>query len=132
MDTDRTAQINAALDLIADGSSVRTACLQSGIDKGTFLRLVDGDLYEKARDACADAHFQDMVDDELACRDGKIDPQAFKAILDSKKWRLARMKPKIYGDRTAVEHSGADGGPLSITVVRFGDVDPQEPPCLLQ
>lgn len=32
--------------------------------------------------------------------------------VDTLKWRLGRMAPKKYGDRTAVEMTGADGGPI--------------------
>ena len=32
--------------------------------------------------------------------------------VDTLKWRLGRMAPKKYGDRAAIEMTGADGGPI--------------------
>ena len=35
--------------------------------------------------------------------------QRSKVRIDSRKWLAAKLKPKVYGDRTAVEHSGEVG-----------------------
>lgn len=37
-----------------------------------------------------------------------------KLRLDTRKWMLAKMLPKVYGERTAVEHTGKDGAPIQI------------------
>lgn len=34
--------------------------------------------------------------------------------IDTRKWFLSKMAPKKYGDRTAMELTGADGGPIEI------------------
>jgi len=104
---ERSAKIAKALELIADGESVRKSCGVAGIVVQTFLNNVDGGQYARARDAQADRHFDEMADLERECKVGSLDPQAFRALLDSRKWRLARMRPKVYGDRNEVEHSGA-------------------------
>ena len=48
------------------------------------------------------------------CRDGSTERvldnehvQRSKLRIDTKKWLLARLLPKRYGDRTAIEHSGS-------------------------
>lgn len=34
---------------------------------------------------------------------------------DARRWYLAKLAPKKYGERTAMELTGADGGPVQIT-----------------
>lgn len=34
--------------------------------------------------------------------------------VDTRKWLMARMAPKKYGDRVGLEHSGPEGGPLVV------------------
>ena len=97
----------AVLDLIAEGASVRSACQSVGLPRSTFLGTVDPDAYATAREACADAHFDELVELERQMLEGEIAPPAFKALFDARKWRLARMRPSAYGDKTSVEHSGS-------------------------
>lgn len=114
-------KIAAVLAMIADGSSVRKSCRAAGIAPSTFLENVDGEHYARARDAQADAHFAEIAELEESCRVGKMPPDRLRAIVDSRKWRLARMRPKVYGDKSTLEHTGDGGGPLTIQIVRFGD-----------
>lgn len=37
--------------------------------------------------------------------------------VDTRKWLLSKMLPKIYGDK--LQHAGADGGPLKIELIDF-------------
>lgn len=102
-------KIQKVLALMAEGQSVRKSCADAEIPRSTFLKFVDGDQYARARDAQADAHFDGLIELEEQCRDGLLDPQAFRALLDSRKWRLARMRPKLYGDRATLDHTSSDG-----------------------
>ncbi len=43
----------------------------------------------------------------------KISPWA-RLRVDSRKWLLARMLPKLYGDRVVQEHVGRDGGAIEV------------------
>lgn len=95
--------IQKALALISDGNSVRWSCIEAGIDKATFLRNVDANQYARARDACADAQFEDMADLEQDCLNEKLKPDVFRVVMDSRKWRLARMRPRVYGDKQSVD-----------------------------
>ena len=96
----------AVLADIASGLSVRKACEAHGVKLSTFIEHVDREQYARARDLQADAHFEEMADLEEDCKRGDLDPQAFRALLDSRKWRLARMRPAVYGDKMAVENTG--------------------------
>ena len=44
-----------------------------------------------------------MDDLEQKALDGDIDPATFRAVMDSRKWRLARMRPRVYGDKQTVD-----------------------------
>lgn len=37
--------------------------------------------------------------------------------IDTRKWMLSKMLPKIYGDRVTQEHTGAGGGPIALAAV---------------
>lgn len=102
-------KIQKVLTLMAEGQSLRKSCADAEIPKTVFLENVESDQYARARDAQADAHFDGLIELEEQCRDGVLDPQAFRALLDSRKWRLARMRPKLYGDRATVDHTSSDG-----------------------
>ena len=100
---DRTEQINAVLALICEGKSTVSACKSVGIARVTFLDNVDADKYARAREANADRQFEEMDDLEQKALDGDIDPATFRAVMDSRKWRLARMRPRVYGDKQTVD-----------------------------
>ncbi len=116
---DMDKKIEQALAFITQGNSVRKSCEWAGIEAPTFLKHVDGEQYARARDACADAQFDEMADLEKRCLgielkegDDPLDPNRLRAVIDSRKWRLARMRPKMYGDKVGVELTGKDGGPV--------------------
>ncbi len=37
--------------------------------------------------------------------------------VDTRKWMLSKMLPKIYGDKVTQEHTGKDGGPITMAAV---------------
>jgi hypothetical protein len=121
---------------LSEGRSLRQICRE---DAGTpskttvFRWLADPrytafrDQYGRARDAQADALVEECL--EIA-DDGSNDwmernqgenvgytvngehVQRSKLRCDQRKWWAARLAPKKYGDKSAVEHSGPDGGPI--------------------
>ncbi len=64
-------------------------------------------LCTRARAAQADHEHDTTVRIENDVLAGKIPPDAARVVLNSKQWRMMRLSPKSYGDKTAVEHSGA-------------------------
>lgn len=84
--------------------------------------------YARATDARADAIFDEMFDiaddgtndfRQRENRDGAIieeldydHVQRSKLRIDTRKWALARMAPRKYGERVVNEHVGPGGGPL--------------------
>lgn len=41
--------------------------------------------------------------------------------IDTRKWYLSKVLPKIYGDKVTNEHTGLDGGPLVFVVRDVGE-----------
>lgn len=101
-------KIQHALTLIADGESVRKSCKKARISKAWFLATVDSDQYARARDACADTHFDDLGELAEKVQAGDVEPNAARVAADIIKWRVARMKPRVYGDKLPVEDTQSD------------------------
>jgi hypothetical protein len=104
-------------ELIAEGNSASAACKHVGIPMKTmyaWLREHDDfrNNYARARDDQADTFADQMCD----IAEFDEDVQRAKLKIDARKWVASRMKPKKWGDRQQLEHTGADGAPLSIRV----------------
>jgi hypothetical protein len=122
---------------IAEGRSLKKTCEGEGMPSmlTVFKWLQDGELkafhanYARARDeqvAKFADELQDIADD--ASNDFSVDEdgneivnhehiQRSKLRIDTRKWILAKMMPKKYGDRAAVELSGPDGKPIQQEVI---------------
>lgn len=46
--------------------------------------------------------------------------------VDTRKWYLSKVLPKIYGDRVTQEITGADGGPISVAAVNLRNLSDAE------
>lgn len=103
--------------LLADGESLRKVCERPGMpDKATVFRWLAKhdefrDQYAKATETRADAIFEEMFDIadsvvEEAAAVGKA-----RLRIDTRKWALARMNPKKYGDKVSqeIDHRSSDG-----------------------
>ena len=64
---------------------------------------------DNSRDVTVDADGKESVDYEVVARS--------RLRVDTRKWMLARMLPKVYGDKTQVELAGKDGGPLGFVLM---------------
>lgn len=115
---------DAVCEAMATGMSARKACEQVGVHPGCFwacLAVYDRgeptekglvaaerrDQYIRARDAAlhamADAviDIADAVDEERGAAVNKARLQ-----VDSRRWLLSKLAPKVYGDKVDVEHKG--------------------------
>ena len=102
---------------IADGDSLRTICKDPQLPtKSTVLKWVlthdeFADHYARARQIQAELladEITDIADSE------KGDVQRDRLRVDTRKWYLSKVLPKIYGEKKAIEVSGVDGGPVQI------------------
>lgn len=104
------------------GQSLRSICSGEGMpDIATVYRWLAAhesfrDQYARAREDQADT----MADEIVAIADEEEDPAKARVRVDARKWVAAKLKPRKYGDKVTNEHTGADGGPVALSVsVRF-------------
>lgn len=116
---------------LTNGLSLRKSCEQAGTTHPTFLRWTEenkdlADQYTRARtigwalladevltisddstgDTYEDADGNVKTDHEVVARS--------RLRVDSRKWMLSKMLPKVYGDK--VELGGKDGGPIQVVI----------------
>ena len=126
-------------DRISKGESLRAVCRDPEMPaKATVLRWLREmpdlrDQYAAARDDLMEYWASDII--EIA-DDGTLDTMAGlnkygdevqvpnhanvqrdRLRIDARKWLLARLKPKVYGDRVDVEHSGEVQHRVDITAL---------------
>ena len=103
--------------LLTDGESLRKVCERQGMpNKATVFRWLAQhdefrDQYAKATETRADAIFEEMFDiaDEVAEEAAAVGKARLR--IDTRKWALARMNPKKYGDKVSqeIDHKSSDG-----------------------
>ena len=62
--------------------------------------------YARAKETQAHLTFDRLKDLETRMEEGNLDPHVGRAVIDSIKWRFAKMMPRVYGDRSHLEVSG--------------------------
>lgn len=119
---------------IAGGRSLRSVCREEGMPTfQTVMRWANEDRdgfrarYTLAMDMRAQMLADEMIEIadsvEIGKRtksksDGTVEEitgdmvERSKLRVDARKWLLARLSPKRYGDRVALEHTGEGGGPI--------------------
>lgn len=112
---------------LASGSSLRKICKAPGMPpESTVREWVIDDVngfaahYTRARQMCAERWADEVLDladlPPATLPDGRIDAGAVnhqRLMVDSRKWLLSKVLPKVYGDKVAVDHNGG----VSLTVV---------------
>lgn len=111
---------------LAEGESLRSICNDDDMPcKATVMRWLRSwpefrDQYTRAREDQADTLFDEVLDiaDESS-NDTIIDPETghertnyevvarAKLRIDARKWMAGKLRPKVYGDKLDLEHSGA-------------------------
>ena len=106
------------------GQSVLRSCEENGTKEPTFFywltkspKLVEE--YIRARLFRADARYE-SIDGVIAdLRNGDIDSNMARVIIDTIKWQCGKEKGAVYGDSTQLRHADADGKKLVIeTAIR--------------
>lgn len=113
---------------LADGESLRSICKDSELpDKSTFFRFLRAnpqrrDQYTRAKEEGCTAIAEDAIDiaDDGSndwMRDNDPENQGYrlngehvqrsKLRVETRKWFLAKLQPKVYGDKSAVELTGS-------------------------
>lgn len=113
------------LDRVSRGESLVRACEANSLTHGAFLERVgkDPDLadrYARAKSAGLELLAEELV--EIADNQSG-DHNRDRLRVDTRKWLLAKLMPKKYGERATLEHTGRDGGPIESTAtLAFKDV----------
>jgi hypothetical protein len=134
----------AICERIADGESLRTICSDDKMPSKTsvFRWLIDNEIfrdqYARARETQADAIFDDILS---IADDGRNDwmernfgeetrwvenGEALRRSalrIDARKWMAGKLRPKKYGEKIDIEHSGE----MTINRIERVIVDPANP-----
>jgi hypothetical protein len=60
----------------------------------------------RAREDHAEVMDDRILEVAQKVEDGKLDPKAGSVVISAYQWRASKLKPKKYGDKQAIEHSG--------------------------
>lgn len=140
----------AFFERLAEGESVRSICRDpempglSTIFRALRSNEIFRQQYAHATEIRADAQFEEMFEiaddasnDWMEKNVGE-DKQAVwelngehiqrsKLRIDTRKWALARMNPRKYGERVDLNHGGQPENPLSVTVIERRIVNKPQP-----
>lgn len=114
---------------LAGGESLRSICRDEGMPvRRTVHRWISDDINGfRHQYACAKAlGLEEMADEIIEISDGEVamtgegkldgaDVQHKRLRVDSRKWLLSKLAPKKYGDKSSLELTGEDGGPVAFT-----------------
>lgn len=106
---------NRVIAYIKAGGYVETAAAAAGVNKSTLYNWLkrgakeDAGIYrdfsESVEKAMAEAEMIDVARINKAAQDG---------VWQAAAWRLERKHPDRWGKKEKHEHTGADGGPISL------------------
>jgi hypothetical protein len=148
--SDYSAEITTAICIrLGLGESLREICRDEDMpSKSTVMRWLAAhsefrDQYASAREAQADYYAEEIIEiSDDASNDwmlrnrgeGETEEVENKEVLarsrlrvDTRKWLMARMAPKKYGDKVVQEHTGPGGGPVQVQRIERVIVDPKAP-----
>jgi hypothetical protein len=118
-----SAELTARIcERLAIGESLRSICRDAEMpDLSTiFVWLAKNpdfsEQYTRAREAQAESHADQLI--EIA-DNPDIDAHHKRIMVDARKWVASKLKPKRYGDKAEIEHSGNVG--INVTVKRLTD-----------
>lgn len=119
--------IHKAFELISNGMSAKKACEELRMSRSVFHAALmdDKNLSDKYARACeirasimfdeineiADEATHDVIESEGGGKKQNTEfIQRSKLRVDARKWTLARMNPRKYGDRVNVDHDAENKG----------------------
>jgi hypothetical protein len=105
----------SVLDGLEAGKSLRAAAKEAGTSAPSFIRWTgeDSDLAERYARA-REIGYKLLADELVEISDeGSGDAQRDRLRVDTRKWMLAKMLPKIYGERIEHDHKGGVNVTLS-------------------
>ena len=140
---DREAITEFVCSELALGKSLRS--ILDADDKlpsaSTFLNWIGADsflaeqyaharqlAYELLADEIVSIADENYTTDEHGVRE-RLSSEAIqrnRLRVDTRKWMLSKMLPKVYGDKIQTEHTGKDGGPIQLQAVDLRNLSDSE------
>lgn len=127
------AQADEICVRVAAGETCKAVCRDLGVSAATFrLMVVDdrpaglADRYARAREAQAESWADEIVEladecsrDSVEGKNGEDVPNhewitRSRLRVDTRKWLMAKLHPKAYGEKIEQTVLGKDGGPIVI------------------
>lgn len=102
---------------LVQGDSLNKMCKEEGMPSSSAVYVwierhpTFAEKYARARSAQTEAMLEQMLD---IADDAQIDPQDKRIRIDTRKWAMSKLRPKKYGDKLDLEHSGPDGGAIKV------------------
>ena len=114
---DKLPSVRTFLDWMGEAPALATQYAQA---RGVGYQLLADEIV-----AIADENY-------TTAEDGKRERLSNEAIarnrlrVDTRKWMLSKMLPKMYGDKVTTEHTGKGGGPIQLAAVDLRNLSDQE------
>ena len=88
---------------IADGLSMRKACIKNDVSRNAFCERIRKDdvlhdHYMRAREFAGDACLDKIDEFEEMLKTGQIDSSSANVLIQTEKWKAQKYYPKMYGD----------------------------------
>ena len=102
--------IDEVFKSLAEGETLRNLAKKHGFNRGWFHHVVTKDkdlssLYARAREAQCEAWADEIIAEADAADDRK-NVNSARLRIDAKKWIMARLHPRVFGDRVEQVSSG--------------------------
>lgn len=128
------AQVDIICDRVTNGETCKAVCAEIGVAESTFRLMVSNDKpaglsarYARAREQQAEAWSDEIValadESERDTRIGKDGEELpdhewitrSRLRVDTRKWLMAKLHPRVYGEKVEQQITGKDGGPLTVS-----------------
>ena len=110
---------------LAAGESLRKICADDDMPDRSTVRAwaLDNPIFSAQYARAREIGWTDIAEDLLDIADDKAgDPSRDRLRVDTRKWLLSKMLPKVYGDKNTTELTGPGGGPVQITRIELVDL----------
>lgn len=98
------------IELVSDGLSARKACASAKLPTfPTISKWLRDDAEFRDKYSVAGELRAQKIDDDIddaieQMKCGELDAQQARVVIDTYKWRAAKLYPRLYGDNQKVEH----------------------------
>lgn len=127
---ERARQVESVIALMKDGIPEGEACVQVGIDRGTFrsnaFRVGSSKDYAQALATIAQTQVNNIESVIEDMRTGRVDAAMARVEIEARKWMASKFAPREFGDRVTQEVTGANGGPLQVAAVDWKGLSADE------